>query len=262
MKGGLAFFKKELAGILKTYKIWLLPLIFVFLGISSPVAAKFTPALIKAAMQADEAQRQVFGQIKIPEPTAKDAYDQWFKNLSQVGILATILISMGLISGEKAQGTLAMVVTKPISRSSIVVSKFLAYALLLFVSALLGLLTCYLYTALLFGKAPLKPLVLSTAAFSAFILLVLSLTLLASSLTRRQIAAGGLALLATFIFSILASIGHGLDKYSPGAIPGLAARIASDSLAFSKAIPALGVTLAGAVALVAAAALALNRQEI
>ncbi len=113
---GYVFFKKEVKAIFKTYRIWLIPLIFIFFGILSPVSAKFLPAILKAAMQADTTQK-VFLQIKIPEPTQTDAYLQWVKNLSQFGMLTLILISMGLVAEEKARGTLALVVTKPVSNS-------------------------------------------------------------------------------------------------------------------------------------------------
>ncbi len=262
MSGGIAFLKKEMLGIIKTYRVWLVPLIFAFLGILSPVSAKFAPALVKAAMEADEAQRQMFGQIKIPEPTVLDAYGQWFKNLSQFGLLTAILISMGSIAGEKAQGTLAIVATKPISRTAVVISKFISNVALIFASVLIGLAACYLYADLLFGKAPLKPLLLSTTAFLTYAVFVLAITLLFSSIAKRQIGAGGLSLLAVFALSVIASLGHGLEKYSPGALLGASMKIASGSQAFSKAIPALVITLAATAAALVAASLVLNRQEI
>ncbi|MCL5290911.1 MAG: ABC transporter permease [Actinobacteria bacterium] len=262
MRSGCVFFKKEIKAILRTYRIWVIPLIFIFFGVLSPVTAKFTPALVKAAIQADKTQQQIFGQIKIPEPTAVDAYGQWFKNLSQFGILALILTSMGLISEEKTRGTLALVVTKPIARTSIVVSKFLSQTGLLAASGAMGLGACYLYTILLFDKAPFRPIALSTLAFAAFALLVLSITIFFSALLKHQMGAGGLALLSVFALSILASLGRGLEKYSPGALPGMALKIATGSQAFSKTYPAIAISIAASVVMIAAAAYVLEHQEI
>ncbi len=258
---GYVFFKKEVKAIFKTYRIWLIPLIFVFFGILSPVSAKFLPAILKAAMQADTTQK-MFLQIKIPEPTQTDAYLQWLKNLSQFGMLTLILISMGLVAEEKARGTLALIVTKPVSRTSIVISKFLAQTGLFAMSVAIGVGTCYLYTFLLFDKASLRPLIFSSIAFVVYGLLILAVTLFFSTLMRNQLGAAGLGLLSYFAFSIIAGIGHGLDRYSPGALSGIASKIISGSQAFAKAYPAIGISVALSIVMVVVAALVLERQEI
>ncbi len=258
---GYVFFKKEVKAIFKTYRIWLIPLIFIFFGILSPVSAKFLPAILKAAMQADTTQK-VFLQIKIPEPTQTDAYLQWIKNLSQFGMLTLILISMGLVAEEKARGTLALVVTKPVSRTSVIVSKFLAQTGLFATSAAIGVGTCYLYTYLLFEKANFRPLAYSSIAFAAYGLLILAVTLFFSTLMKNQLGAAGLGLLSYFAFSIIAGIGHGMDKYSPGALSSVAAKIISGSQALSEAYPAIGISIVLSIVMVVVAAFVLEHQEI
>lgn len=259
---GFVFFKKESKAIFRTYRIWLIPLIFIFLGILSPVTAKFLPTILKAALQSDSTSGISLQGIKIPEPTPVDAYLQWLKNLSQFGMLALILLAMGLIAEEKARGTLALVVTKPVSRTSIVFSKFLAQAGLFATAAAIGVGTTFLYTFLLFNKAPFIPLIQSSLAFGAYGLLILSITILFSALMRNQLGAGGLGLLSYFILSILASVGHGFDKYSPGALSAIATKIAAGTLIFSKAYPAIGISIAVSILIVAAAAFVLEHQEI
>ncbi|MHB0976811.1 MAG: ABC transporter permease [Candidatus Aquicultorales bacterium] len=258
---GLAFFKKEVKSILKTYRIWLVPLIFVFFGILSPVTAKFAPALIKAAMQSGD-MGKVSVEISFPDPTAVDAYAEWLKNLAQIGILAVILLSMGLVSEEKARGTLALVLTKPLSRSAVILSKFAAQAAFLLGAMGLGAATCAIYTLLLFGNAPAKPLLLSSAAFGVYALLILSATLFFSTVMKSQIGAGGLGLLAYFAFSLVAMFGYGLDKYSPGALGGLAAKMASGSEGISAGYGAMGVTAAVIILLLLGSIRILDEQEI
>lgn len=258
---GYAFFKKEIKTILKTYRVWLIPLIFVFLGIFSPVTAKFMPAIVKSALQSDATQKMVI-QFKLPEPTQADAYMQWIKNLSQFGMLALILISMGLISEEKTRNTLPLIATKPVSRTAIVISKFVAQAGLLAVSGALGLATCYLYTYLLFDKASFTPLALSSIAFATYALLILSITVFFSSLMKNQMGAGGLGLLAYFTLSIVAALGHGLDKYSPGALSTLAYKLTSGGQTMSAGYTALAISVAASLLFIVAAAVALERQEL
>ncbi|MCL6473191.1 MAG: ABC transporter permease [Firmicutes bacterium] len=259
---GFIFFKKEVKAIFKTYRIWLIPLIFIFLGILSPVTAKFLPAILKAALQADSTSGISLQGIKIPEPTPVDAYLQWLKNLSQFGMLALILLAMGLVAEEKARGTLALVVTKPVSRTSIVFSKFLAQAGLFAIAAALGVGTTFLYTFLLFDKAPFLPLAQSSIAFGVYGLLILSATILFSVLMKNQLGAGGLGLLSYFTLSILANVGYGFDKYSPGALSAMATKVAAGTHAFSKAYPAIGVSIVLSILIVSTAAFVLERQEL
>lgn len=109
----MAYFKKELLSIVKTYRIWVIPSIFLFFALMSPPVAKFAPEIIKTALPKGLT-------LKIPPPTILDAFAQYAKNLTQIGILAVILLSMGLVSEEKAKGTLQLVVTKPVSRANVV----------------------------------------------------------------------------------------------------------------------------------------------
>ncbi|MCL4499611.1 MAG: ABC transporter permease [Chloroflexi bacterium] len=259
MVNGFAFFKKELRAIIRTYRIWLVPLIFIFFGILSPVSAKFTPALLKSAMQSGGTAGM---RITIPDPTEVDSYGQWLKNLSQLGTLAVILLSMGLVADEKARGTLAIIVTKPVSKMEVVLSKLAAQSGLIVASMSLGTGACLLYTYLLFNKATAGPLFLSTLAFGIFILAVLAVTLLFSTVFKSPIAAGGMGLLSYFALLVLSGFGHGLDKYTPGALLAYAAKMAAGAEDFSPAYPAAAITLALSAAAVRLAVYILNRQEI
>lgn len=261
MRSGWVFFKKEVLTIARTYRVWLVPVIFVFFGILSPVTAKFTPAIVKTALQSDPAQKQIFGQLKIPDPTVADAYAQWFKNLSQFGILALILLSMGLVADEKSSGTLALVTVKPVSRPAIVISKFVAHAGLIAVSMAIGAFVCYLYTVLLFDKANAYSLFASTLAFGIFALLLFSLTLFFSVLMKKQMGAGGLALIATLVLTIVPSLGHGLEKYTPGALTTAAAKVAGGE-GLHTWWPAIAITLGASIVVLIAACWTFERQEI
>lgn len=262
MRSGWVLFKKELKAIAKTYRIWLVPLLFSFFGILSPVTAKFMPAIFKAAVSSDPSQQQVFGQIKIPDPTYADAYLQWLQNITQFGILALILLSMGLVADERSRGTLALIVTKPVSRAAIVVSKFAAQFTLLASSIALGAAVCYLYAYLLFESTSARALALSTIAYGGFALVVLSAALLFSVIFKRSIAAGGLTLLTVFTLTIASYFGKTAEKYVPGGLTSVAVKIARGSTAFSQAYPALGVAVALSIVLIAVAVLIINRQEI
>ena len=83
----LTFLKKEFKEIIKTYRIWVIPLIFLFFGMLSPIVVKILPDLFKSQLKSQGII------INIPPQTAVDSFLQYFKNLSQIGMLAIILFT-------------------------------------------------------------------------------------------------------------------------------------------------------------------------
>jgi len=69
MTGFRAFLWKEFVEILRTWRIWVIPGMLVFFGVTSPIVAALTPALVRS--MAASAPGVV---IHIPPPTALDAY--------------------------------------------------------------------------------------------------------------------------------------------------------------------------------------------
>ena len=72
MSGFAAFLRKEAMETRKTWRLWVLPGVLVFLGLTTPILAAVTPALLKMT-----AERTPGVVIRFPEPTALDAYLQF-----------------------------------------------------------------------------------------------------------------------------------------------------------------------------------------
>jgi len=223
----MKFLKKELNEILKTYKIWVVPLIFVFFGFLSPITAKLLPKIVESQMEAQNIT------MMLPVPSALESFAQYFKNLSQIGALAVILLSMGLVSEEKAKGTLHLILTKPVSRSSVIVSKFLAQSILFVVSVLIGGAVCFLYTYVLFNEGNLGQFSLSIILYIFYYILLIAMTLFFSTLFSNQIASGGVSLIFFFILTILPGVSTLLAKYSPYALTTIADNIVAKGEAFT-----------------------------
>lgn len=223
-----ALIKKEIKEIARTYRIWLVPLIFLFIGFSAPASAKFLPAILKGQLQAKHIK------IQLPEPSALEAFAQYSKNLVQLGVLAVILLTMGLISEEKAKGVLAQVLTKPVKRAAIITSKFFVNGIFLIMSLAVGAAGCYLYTVALFGEAKLKYFAQANLALMLYMLLIFTVALFFSGLLSNQIMAGGLSLLFVFGLSILPAVISVLDKYTPAGLVGLADKFFQGSAGVSK----------------------------
>lgn len=253
MSGFARFLRKELLELVRTWRFPTLAGVTWFFALSGPVLALLTPQLLES-MQA--AQPGVV--IQVPDPTWRDAYAQWVKNLSQIVAFVTIIAAAGSVSGEIASGTSTLVLTKPVSRGAFVAAKAVALYLLVFGVVAVGALLTHVVTLLVFGAAPAAELWAPTLVWLAFAALLVAIGVLLSSLVST-LAAAGLGVGAFFAVSLAALWGP-LVRYSPA---GLA--VAPAELVAGRT-PQLGwplaTTAAAAIALVLAAAALFARREL
>lgn len=211
MTGIAAFAGKELREILQTWRIWVLPSIVLFFAVTGPLLARFTPQLVGALVG-----NQLNG-LKIPTPTYVDAYLQWIKNLSQIVLIAVIIVYGSLVSGEIRSGTAVLVLTKPLSRTAFVIAKAAVHSLFLVSVVVAGALVTWALTWLIFGAAPAAPLWSATADFLVLGLFFVALMTLLSVLIRSAAGAAGAGLGGYVVLSI-AAIWKPLATYSPAAL--------------------------------------------
>lgn len=207
MKGFLAFTKKEFMEQMRTYRLLIMLSVFFLFGMMSPLLAKLLPEM----MSGMEMQGIT---LIIPEATAMDAYSQFFKNLSQMGIIVIILVFGGIISNELTRGTLINILSKGLPRHSVILAKYLATLALWTVSYLLSALTTYGYTTYLFKDSNVKNLIFSLLCLWLFGGFVLSLIFLSSTLTGGNF--GGLILTAVVLVGLLSiDIFPWVQKFNP-----------------------------------------------
>ncbi len=253
----MAFLKKEFRAIFKTYRWWVIPLVFLIFALMSPPTAKLTPEVLKSVMPKGMS-------IKLPEPKLVDAFAQWFKNLSQMGLLAVILLTMGIVAEEKTSGTILLVVTKPVSRATVVLSKFFAQTSWLTLSFAVSAAVCYAYAAAIFKPGMLTEFAQGNMLFIVYFAMIVALTVFLSTVLKNQIAAGGLSLVTVMLLSLGSAVSTTFDKYAPTGLTTVGTKIAlgQKGVEISQAAwPAAtaGILIAG---LLAAGILIFNRQEL
>lgn len=212
MKGFWLMLKKEFKEFLRTYKLYVIPGLFLLLGFTSPILTKLTPQLLGS----------LFSDIglELPTMTWLDSYAQFFKNLSQLGLLAVVLTTMGTIAEERNRGVAQLVLTKPVSRGGYVIAKYVASLLVVSLATLLAFGATWFYTDILFTDTVLSAGATATAIYLIYMAVILALTVLASALTKSVAAAGGLTVCGFIALKILPLFSPLLAKYSPEAMLG------------------------------------------
>ena len=210
MKGYIAFVKKEILESVRTFKLLIVIIAFFIFGMTSPLMAKLLPEII--------GNLTVEGMtITLPEPTAIDAYGQFFKNMTQMGLIILILVFSGILSTEYSKGTLINVLTKGLSRYAVILAKYSVYLGLWTVSLAISFATAYGYTDYLFaqeGIVNLLPSVFCLWLFGSFLLSVITL---AATLIKSNY---GSMLMTVLVLGVLffINIMPKLQKYNPLAL--------------------------------------------
>lgn len=210
MRAYIAFTKKEFMESIRTYKLLIMLLVFLLFGMLSPLAAKLTPKLLETLMT-DEIQ------IIIPEPTAIDSWAQFFKNVSQMGIIVLVILFSGMMANEFNHGTLINVLTKGLRRSTVILSKFTMASVIWSISYFLCFSVCYAYTAYFWGGNGMTNLLFSVICLWQFGILLLAVMILGGVLFKNSygclLFAGGFTAIL-----FLANIVPKFQKYNPVAL--------------------------------------------
>ena len=256
MSGLSVLVRKELLESWRTMRLPIVGGLFLLVGLTSPLLARFLPEIITAAA-GDQLPA-----IPIPTPVAADAAAQLWKNLAQFGAFAAIVLAMGSVATERDRGTAAFVLSKTVSRGAFLGAKAAALGLVLAICVALAVAVGWFYTAILFEPLPVGGWIafavlawLGLAAWAA-------ITFLASTVTGSTAAAAGIGFGALLVLSLVAAIPN-VGRFLPGGLapPATALAAGASVAAGDVVVPAVSTFVLIAVA-VGAAAWSFRRQEL
>lgn len=249
-----AFLLKELRESRKTWRLWVVPGILVFIGVSAPVLAALTPALLRATAGSTPGVI-----VQVPDPSTRDAYVQFLGDLMQMALLAVIITGGAAVAAERRAGTAVLMLTKPLSRTGFVAAKTVSGVVLLVAATAVGAALCIAVTVLLFDARHIAAFLGSVGLWLALATMFTALMVLLSAATLRQgpaVGAGIGVYVALFAFT-----GFPLVRdHSPAGI-----MAASDALVTGRDVALvwpLVTTLAIAALCVLGAALVFRRKEL
>jgi len=170
------------------------------------ILASFVEFAMRAAFQAQ------YYRMSMPTLNVNElAIRPLFQNLSVIFIFLLPMITMRLFAEEKRSGTIELLYTSPITRTQIILGKYLAALALFTVMILLTMIHQAFF--FIYGNPELGPVL--TAYLGVFLLgaSFLSLGLLISTLTENQIIA---AVVGFGLFLLLWALGWLAHSAGPG----------------------------------------------
>lgn len=261
--------------IVRTWRIWVLPIVLVFFAASGPVITRYTNELLAGALGGEA------GALALPDPTAADAAAQWVSDLSQLVVFVVVIMAAGAINGEVRSGVASLLLVKPASRAAYVVSHAVVLVGFVAVAAIVGALVSWGVTGVVFGGdgggsggsgdaaaaageagGGLGPLLGATALWVVLATLLIAVSLLASAAFDAMAAAAGVGVGAFFLLAV-AGAAPRLAEFTPAGLLPAAVAVASGTPPEGAALwwP-VGTGVGTSVVLVAVAVGVLWRREL
>jgi ABC-type transport system involved in multi-copper enzyme maturation permease subunit len=140
---------------------------------------------------------------------------------TQFGVLAVIFATMSLLITERESGTLAWTISKPVSRTSVLVSKWLIATVVLWIAAfVVPIAVTAGVVTILYGGLDL-PVVIALALVVVTVpALFVGITLVASTFVSNQAAVGAIGLFLFILPSIVGGIVPATTPFFPTSIFG------------------------------------------
>jgi len=248
-------YKKEIREAVKTPRLLIIASLFISFAILSPLTAKFMPLIIK------QMGKQV-AFLTIPEPTYLDAYMQLFNNMNTIVFLVLIFMLCGTVASEKSKGIIPLIVTKGLSRSSILCGKFLAHCSIYTFIYVISSCIFYIYTIILFPQHDIHTALLSLAIFWLYGIFLIGGVMLASTIARSY----GIAALYGFLIYILSSIAASIPyvkHFSPAHSTTLSLQLVESNVINTKdIIPFILSTLVLTMVFMVLSIISFQKQEL
>lgn len=256
MKNFLILFMKEMKESLRNGKwIWL-PIVLIILGVSQPITSYYMPQILEAAGNLPEG-----AVIDFPIPTGEEVLIGAMSQYGTIGTLLFVLATMGVIAQERQNGSLTLVMVRPVSALQYIASKCVAQLCILLAALAASYIFTWYYTNILFHPVPWKTMLGSLVVYSLWIVFIVAVTVLFGTLLKNSGGIAGVSVMLLAAISIATTLFPAFTQWSPGNIRAQASLILLEGQWLSSVWTVVWSTLGVSVALFSLAVYCFKRME-
>ncbi|MGX7417894.1 ABC transporter permease [Carnobacterium gallinarum] len=219
MSNLIVLVRKEWKQSLRDYKLLWLPIVFIILGITQPLMIQFLPEILKSMGNAEGLQ------IDVVKQSGASILSSTYGQFDQIGMIILVVSMMGVVYVEKANGMLDFILTRPVSATTYIWSKYLGQFSIVILALGLGYLGSIYYTLLYYSTIPVKTMVVSFSLYLLWIVLVFSIIVCFSTLLNGQ---GGIAVCSLVVsqgLKIISSFDSMINKFNPAMLSNQAVNV-------------------------------------
>ncbi len=221
----------------KTSKFIVFPVVIVMFAILSPITARYMNQLLDLAL-ADSGLN-----IVLTNPVVLDSYIQYIGNLYETILFVVLFIGVGFFIKDKTKGLLPLVLSKPISKTKYLLSKYISLSILILASLLLGYFVFSYYTYFIFEEIDLAGMLITTLLFFIYVLYILSISLFTATHFKSYLASVSVTFGIYILTSMLTIFEVSVFKYLPGFISSNSVDILIGEEVVGDVLINVGVTL-------------------
>ncbi|MGP4108216.1 ABC transporter permease [Virgibacillus sp. L01] len=253
----ITLFKKELVENIRNFKwIWV-PLVMILIATMDPVSSYYLPQIIDAVGGMPEGT-----EFQLPDFAPSDVVMMSLSQISSIGVLVIVLMSMGTISGERKSGASELVLVKPVSYTNYITAKWAAVLLLTLTALALGMLSSWYYVNLLFGYLSFGALLQIIFFYGLWLALVVSLSIFYNTLLKIPGLVAFLTIATILVMKLITTIFSHLLEWSPNNISGYINQMLISGSVPSELTGAAIVTIAMIILLIAGSIYTFKSKEM
>lgn len=219
-----ALLLKEWRESWRSFKLIWIPLVFLLLGVSDPLANYFMDDILQAVGNMPEGFEMI-----MPELKPADLLVASTGQFQLIGIIVLIAAYIGAFSRERQNGTATLLYVRPISFRALFLSKWIVASIVAVISAVAGYAGSMYYTALLYGTVDGTKFLAMVGTYCVWLIFVMALTIAMSAAFQTAVAATITIVLIPFGLLIDQIIG-GFWTVSPWKLPNYGLALITDSV--------------------------------
>jgi len=204
-----AYINKEFTEAKREHKLIILFMGFFFFALLTPPMLKLTPKLL-------EKQYGGADMSSIFKTSASDSVINYLSStLPQISILILCLTLGGILCNEISKGSIIFPITKGANKASILIAKFCFYGVVTFIISTVSVITNIYYSFLVFEQdfPPIKGILISSINVYIYLLFILSLIFLFSSLFKKSMAVALLSMGINIALTLLNTFNYSFNPF-------------------------------------------------
>lgn len=199
MNQWLTIYQKEMSQLWRNKQLIWVPLVLMIVAVIDLLSYYYLPEIIELSggLPGDAV-------FEVPSIQPYEAIMMGLEQLSFIGALIIISISMGTIANERNNGVAEIILTKPIHHVSYIMAKWFALVTLTIFSLFLALFLNWYYTNALLGAISFVSLLKVFLFYSLWFLFIVTVTMFFNAFLSKQ----GIVFASTTIVLFMMAIIH------------------------------------------------------
>jgi ABC-2 type transport system permease protein len=248
----MSLWRLEVLRLVRTHRWTIVVGVYVAFAVLGAISARYMGELM-----ANFATDMV---VEVPDPRPVDGVGQFLGNVTQIGLLAIVIVTAGSLTIDARTEVAAFLRSRVERARTLLWPRYVATTLLAVLSLVLGTTITWALTHVLIGELPTVAMIVGTLYGALYLVFAVAVVAAIAGLVRGTTATVFLSLLALLLLPI-SGLFPPVQPWLPSHLVGAVASMVEGTPA-SEYVRAMLVTLAAVPALLAVAASGLERREL